>query len=289
MVQYHDKPVRDHRHRKCGDLIDEIALNSVAKEFKTIHEMLLNMKRKYSVTRGNGGDIFISNFYSESSPTSCILVLKNLASEMFKMVTEVDNGIGCVQQSAQNIVTELQERFMKIKDNLTNNIQQKEIEVKRLEQVILELEYHIKAKDSNFASLEALVDNMNIENDKLEHQCREYEANKERLTSENEKAILELTFRVRELNNLRCDIQGRDNQSSQMADDYHELWKERNTLSLQLALLQSDLNVAENRRLNLYTENTELREQLDYINKNVLGEDFPNYMEVNTEGNYNYE
>lgn len=245
------------------------------------------MKRKYAIRSDRGEDIFMSSFRtSENNSGSGVLALKNLTSEMYKMVTDVDNGLACVQKSAQNIVTDLQEHFTKTKDNLTMAIEAKEIQVKQLEQKNLELEYSIMEKDSSFTSLESLVQNMNEENERLAAQCKEMEVNNEKLMSENEKTSLELTFRVRELNNLRCDLQRRDACASQILDQYNEVWKERNSLNVQLALLQSDLSVAESRRLNLQTENNELREQLDYLIRQIGGvdSDLPNLVESNKEG-----
>lgn len=193
---------RDVHHRKCGELIDEIALNNAVKEFKNIHDMLLKMKRKYSKNKDHGGDIFISTF-SENTSGSNIIALKNLANELCKMVTEVDNSVTLVQESAQNLVGEFQDRLSKTTDKLSKDLLQQQQEVRRLRLEKIELEYSIKEKDCDFESLEALVDNMNKENEKLAERCRELEESNEKLAAESQKATLELTFRCRELNNLR--------------------------------------------------------------------------------------
>ncbi|KAK3748309.1 hypothetical protein QZH41_019800, partial [Actinostola sp. cb2023] len=268
VVPHQEKPGRDICHGKDCKRDNDIALRNIVKEFRNVHELLFQMKKKYAVQRVHESDSLIKNS-SETASSNHVMVLKNLTNEMSKMAAEVDNGIGCVQKSARDLVDEFQDCFYKTKDKLTEDLKVQEKEIERLKQVNHELEYSMKEKDCNFESLEALVDNMNADNENLELRCKEMEGNNEKLVAENEKAKVELTFRVREINNLRCDVQRRDKCSSKLLDEYHTLWKERNTLNRQLTLLQSDLKVAEDQRTFIDTDNNELREQLEKLQKQV--------------------
>lgn len=273
------------------DPVSQIAIRDMIDELQQLKDHLKDVKaRQCSKTKNNTNASALDSTKDQDvdQGKDPLKYVKAIVNDMNVMVTDIDLDMSCVQQAAKEIVESMVERLKKSKDDFDETLLKHEKEILRLQGVNNETQYLLVEGDAKFKSLEKAMDLTNEEYEKLQKQNSELLAEKlhfeseyqkinddmmfrakelgseelleqnKRLAAENDKLVLEATFRARELTNLHYELQRRDQRSSELLEEYHVLWKDKNTLYNKAAALEAELEQSERARLRLHEHNSDL-------------------------------
>lgn len=251
------------------EMTDE--MRHVLEQFKKLHNDLLQMQSKYTQRCVLQDEAPVLEMTGEVTPCQANQ-FKDMVNKMTKTVNDFDSGLEYEQKCSRKVVDDFNMCFNQTKEKLNKNLilQDKALQafrdkVERLQKENIELKKSLKEKEiyegMEFEYLEGLVEN-SFWKDKADERSKQVKAINESLKKD-------LDCRVREVKNLRSDMRRRANCPISVIEEYNTLRNERNGINVQLAQLNTDINEAAKRRMNIDAVNQKLKKQIEKLKTQV--------------------